>query len=714
MKPFLRLCNLLATCLLGFTAATASAQAPANDNFANAITLNGPIVTTTGSNVGATKPFGPGGEPSIPGAFPGAFGGASVWWNWTAAASGQTTIDTEGSSFNTLLGVWSGPAVNQLTLVASSDDFEGNQWSKVTFNAVAGTTYRIMVDGFRSGAGFGAPATGNIILHVKGVGGLDISLTNGMVFTVGDPIPVSVTFTPDFPNPPATRVDFYRRGSPFTPPVLFASDDSAPFSAVAENVPAGSNSFYVAAFDSLGNPVESPAASVLVQNVGVTLLTPFEDTVYPGTAPITVTAWAYLPAGTITNVEFLVDGVKFAESATPPYSGVWSNVVGGSHRFTAVGRSETGARFVSQPVNVGVVTILLPFGSVWKYLDSGVDQGTAWFASDFDDSSWASGPAPLGYSDSNGRFPATTNYAGPDPNAKYTTTYFRQSVVIGDTASFSRVNLNIERDDGAIIYLNGVELARFNMPTGAVTFATFAASNANDDGGTVFSIGLDRSLLRQGVNVFAVEIHQDSGNSSDIWFQMSLVGQPTIIHNLSPVVDLISPVAGAWFLAPPDIALEATASDADGSVAKVEFFADGVKIGEDTTEPYTAVWSNPPIAAHILTAVATDDQGATTTSAEIPVVVHDAIGTPVAKISAPPDEHVVEGPTNMLVTATANATNSVASVRFLANGVEFASDANAPYSAVWPAPFGTNVLTVVVTDATVSPRRWWSPCRRRT
>jgi hypothetical protein len=364
-----------------------------------------------------------------------------------------------------------------------------------------------------------------------------------------------------------------------------------------------------------------------------------------------------------------------------------------------VGHSDTGGRYVSQPVNVGVATVIMPFGSVWKYLDDGSDQGTAWYASDFDDNSWASGPAPLGYSDSNGRAPATTNSFGPDPNAKFTTTYYRQAITVSNAASFASINLNIERDDGAVVYLNGVELARFNMPTGIVTSVTPASSNAGDDGGTVFTINVDPLRFVDGLNIFAVEIHQDNtGNSSDIWFQMSLTGQPTIIHNLSPVVDIISPLAGAYSLAPDHIDLEATASDADGSVAKVEFFADGTKIGEDTEAPYTAVWNNPPIAAHILTAVATDDQGATTTSAEILFVVYDAVGTPVGKITAPPDGHVVEGPTNMTVTATANATSGVINVRFLNNGVEFANDASAPYSAIWPAPFGTNILTVEVTD----------------
>ena len=701
MRTFLRLTSVIG--LAAFAAITASAQAPSNDQFVNAITLNGPIVTTTGSNVGATKQFGQ--EPFLVG---GDFGGASVWWNWTAAASGQTTIDTEGSSFDTQLGVFTGTAQNQLTLVAENGNYNGNTWSRVDFNAVAGTTYRIYVDGLRVGGGPGGRASqGNIVLHVKGVGGLDISLVNGSVFTVGDPIPVSVSFTPDFPNAPATRVDFYRRGSPFTAPVLFGSDDTAPFSAVATNVPPGSNSFYVVAFDSLGNPVESPVANVLVQNVGVTLLTPFEDTMYLNNTSITVTAWAYLPAGSITNVEFFVDNVKFAEDDTAPYSGTWSNSVGGSHRLTAVGRSESGARYVSQPVNIGVVSQIVPWGAVWRYLDNGSDQGTAWTAPDFDDSSWASGPAELGYGD-NPPDEATIVEDNPTPgytaNAtdRYITTYFRRAFVVDSVAGLASITAALERDDAGVVYLNGQEIYRSpNLPAAPtnINYLTVTTDGIGiEDTIDTFSVSPTKFLA--GMNVLAVEIHQQAPNSSDISFNFQMLGIPVIIHNLSPLVDLTAPLAGAYFLAPSEVALAATASDNDGSVAKVEFFADGVKIGEDITEPYEAVWSSPSFAAHVLTAVATDDQGGTTTSAEVPVVVHDAIGTPVAKITAPPDGHVVEGPTNMVVTATANATNRVASVRFLANDVEYASDNTAPYSAVWPAPFGTNILTVIAIDVT--------------
>src|SRR6266581_6557740 len=100
--------------------------APINDLFANAIPLTGPIVTTTGSNVGANKDFRSG-EPFIAGNF----GGANVWWTWTATASGQTTIDTMGSDFNTLLGVYTGNSGNTLSTIVDNNDYNGNTWSRV-------------------------------------------------------------------------------------------------------------------------------------------------------------------------------------------------------------------------------------------------------------------------------------------------------------------------------------------------------------------------------------------------------------------------------------------------------------------------------------------------------------------------------------------------------------------------------------------------------
>lgn len=120
-----------------------------NDLFANRQVLSGTTVSTTGTNVNATKQTG---EQNIAGVS----GGKSVWWSWTATASGTVTISTAGSAFDTTLGVYRGTAVNGLTRVVVNDDENTNSGiytSKVTFNAVAGTTYQIAVDGYQGDSG---------------------------------------------------------------------------------------------------------------------------------------------------------------------------------------------------------------------------------------------------------------------------------------------------------------------------------------------------------------------------------------------------------------------------------------------------------------------------------------------------------------------------------------------------------------------------------
>src|SRR5579871_2804911 len=107
--------------------------------FASAQTISGASGTTSGSNVGATKESG---EPN----HAGNRGGASIWYRWTPAAGGSVTIDTLSSSFDTLLAVYTGSAVNALTAVVSNDDCCGGRQSKVTFVAAGGTTYQIAVD----------------------------------------------------------------------------------------------------------------------------------------------------------------------------------------------------------------------------------------------------------------------------------------------------------------------------------------------------------------------------------------------------------------------------------------------------------------------------------------------------------------------------------------------------------------------------------------
>jgi len=139
---------------------TAQFRVP-GDDFVQRVPISGSTATATGSNVGATKEPGEPNHAAIP-------GGRSVWWTWTSPFSGPVTINTAGTTFPNALAVYTGNVVSNLVLVASDLDGGGPTTSQVSFDAVAGTTYQIAVDG-------GGGATGSITLSLamQGVLALD-------------------------------------------------------------------------------------------------------------------------------------------------------------------------------------------------------------------------------------------------------------------------------------------------------------------------------------------------------------------------------------------------------------------------------------------------------------------------------------------------------------------------------------------------------------
>ncbi|UCG55979.1 MAG: lamin tail domain-containing protein [Phycisphaerales bacterium] len=179
----------------------------------------------------------------------------------------------------------------------------------------------------------------------------------------------------------------------------------------------------------------------------------------------------------------------------------------------------------------GIARTLVSRRSVWKYLDDGSDQGTSsdgtnWFGHpDYNDLLWLEGPAELGYGDmSQGRPEATVVNRGPDGDP-FITTYFRRSFDVGNASQYSSLHLRLLRDDGAIVYLNGREVLRSNMPDEGVDYLTLANNGVSGSNESSFhDFPVDVNLLSDGTNVFAVEIHQASRTSSDISFDLELEG----------------------------------------------------------------------------------------------------------------------------------------------------------------------------------------------
>jgi len=161
-------------------------------------------------------------------------------------------------------------------------------------------------------------------------------------------------------------------------------------------------------------------------------------------------------------------------------------------------------------------------GSVWKYLDNGSNAGTAWRSGTFNDASWKSGAAELGYGDGGER---TTISYGTSSTSKYVTSYFRAKFTESNVNKFGELELRLRRDDGAVVYINGKEVTRSGMPGGTITYQTFASNiSGGDDETTFYAFPIETSSLVNGQNVIAVEVHQSSRTSSDVSFDLELVG----------------------------------------------------------------------------------------------------------------------------------------------------------------------------------------------
>lgn len=162
---------------------------------------------------------------------------------------------------------------------------------------------------------------------------------------------------------------------------------------------------------------------------------------------------------------------------------------------------------------------LVPMASTWKYLDNGSDEGTAWQSPGFDDSSWSSGPAQLGYGV--GDEQTVVGY-GPDPNNKYITTYFRKTFVATNVNRIARLTLKLVVDDGANVFLNGSAIASVNLDPGAA-YHTPAAAMPAALRDTWQSYAVDPKLLAEGTNTICAEVHLASVTSSRLSFDLQLV-----------------------------------------------------------------------------------------------------------------------------------------------------------------------------------------------
>ncbi|HXG47979.1 MAG TPA: immunoglobulin domain-containing protein, partial [Methylomirabilota bacterium] len=433
----------------------------------------------------------------------------------------------------------------------------------------------------------------------------------------------------------------------------------------------------------------------------VVLLEPVDGAQFDLTAgPLVIHAEASDADGIIRSLDLRADEQVLARNASSPARLAWPDPWPGPHRLDAVAMDNTGARGTSQVATVtvqfeaGAALPLVATGSVWRYLDAGVDQGTAWRAPAFDDPAWPEARAELGYGDEvDGRPEATVISFGPDPNRKHPTYYFRRAFTLTDAGAFTNAELALLRDDGAVVYLNGVEIFRDNMPTGEVAFTTFATRAVpRAEETNYFRAPVDVSLLRNGLNVVAVEVHQANRTSSDVSFDLGLTGWrwlgPRLVTQPASLtvtqggtatfsVDVLGPEPRQyqWFFAGTNVLAEATNRTlvlTDLAAAQAGDYA------VEVSNPFGLVRS---------------------TTARLTVVIPNQ--PPQVRLTAPAEGavHALEsGPLTVVAEAT-DERGFVEAVTFYANGPPLGTVETHPFQIEWSDPIpGVASLWAVAMD----------------
>lgn len=183
---------------------------------------------------------------------------------------------------------------------------------------------------------------------------------------------------------------------------------------------------------------------------------------------------------------------------------------------------------------------LLSFSSNWKYFSNGT-RPAGWETAAFNDAAWLSGNGKFGYNAGqttcipSGCLPVCTPAANCN---KYRTYYFRTAINIPDPSLFTNIQLNIKRDDGIVIYINGVEVSRNNMPAGVPGQNTLATTDLNYPTGEDMQANLSPSVFTAGNNVIAVEIHTQKDKATEMSFDMEILGGTATTTFNSSTADL--------------------------------------------------------------------------------------------------------------------------------------------------------------------------------
>jgi hypothetical protein len=415
---------------------------------------------------------------------------------------------------------------------------------------------------------------------------------------------------------------------------------------------------------------------------------------------------------TVTSVQFFANGVSIGTSVAAPYTITWLPTTGGNFALTARATDSNGTATTSATVNVAVTTppsivsitgpapgATLPVNTPQTITASAATTTGTVVSVEF----FVNGVSLT----SDTTFPFTAAWTPTTPG------------IFALTAR-ARDNFGTVTDSGVIT----VTVAAGTVPTVAISTplpgSTLTAGtpqtvvvNAAATNGTIASVELFANNVSIGndttfpynfawtpgglgaVALTAVATDSQGNRAVSTPVNVTVAG----ISPGAPTVSLTAPQAGASLPVGVTTLITATATDADGTISQVEFFANGASLGVDAVFPYNFAFTPGATGNYVLTARATDNGGNVVTSAAVNVTVSGGTAPSVA-ITAPSNAATLGVNVPQTVTATAtSSTGFIASVQFFLNGAPLATDTSFPYSAAWtPGAVGSYTLTARATD----------------
>ncbi|HEY2434450.1 MAG TPA: Ig-like domain-containing protein [Vicinamibacterales bacterium] len=450
----------------------------------------------------------------------------------------------------------------------------------------------------------------------------------------------------------------------------------------------------------------------------VSITAPANNASFVAPATVTVAATAADSDGTIARVDFYQGSTLIGSATTAPYSVTWSNVPAGSYSLTAVATDNGNAFTSSAAVTITVATGASTLPSGWTDGDIG--------------STGAVGTASF----SSGTFSVTGAgadvWGGADALNYVSRSLTGDGTIVARVASIQAVNAwtkagvmirNSTSPSSAQAFMLVASSAAKGAPfqrrtadgnmtsvstTGPLVTAPYwvklvragalITASVSADGAAWTQVGSDTFSLNATIRVgLGVSSHVAGSNATATFDNVTV----TPASGVPPTVALTAPANGATYVAPATITLTASASDSDGTVAAVQFYAGSTLLGTSTSAPYSFTWSNVAAGSYTLTAVATDNDGLTAGSAPVNVTVSPgANNPPVTAITSPANNAAFTAPATIAITASASDSDgSIASVAFYNGSTLLGTTTKSPYSFNWAnVAAGTYSLTTVATD----------------